>query len=64
MQVLRDQVALKKLSEPEDNFVKAPPSERILFMWELTAELWSLTDPGNAQRRLQRDVVHLTRLRG
>lgn len=61
MRVKRRHVARKNLSDPEDNYVNTSPSERILIIWELTAELWSLADPENAQRRLQRNVVHLAR---
>jgi hypothetical protein len=39
--------------------MEASPQERLSFMWELTAEVWSLKGQDNAQRRLQRDVVHL-----
>ncbi|GJL55246.1 MAG: hypothetical protein NPIRA02_23780 [Nitrospirales bacterium] len=64
MQMNRRVVALKKLTDPDDNYVKATPSERVSYIWELTAELWSLTGKGNAEQRLQRDVVALNRSQG
>ena len=66
MKLLKHCVSLKKLShdDTEDGFVKASPKARIAFIWELTAELWSLSGVENVERRLQRDVVHLTRQQG
>jgi hypothetical protein len=42
----------------------ASPAERVSFMWELTAELWSIKDKLYAQQRLQRDVTNLVRRQG
>lgn len=42
MKVIRTQATLKKASKEDDSFVSATAAERISFMWELTAELWSL----------------------
>ena len=64
MKVLKHHTSLKKMSKQEDAFVEASPAERISMMWELTAELWSLTDSKHADRRLQRDVAALTRAQG
>ena len=59
MKLIRGQAKLKKLSNQEGGFVNAPPAERVSFIWELTAELWSLKEQGSAERRLQRDVTNL-----
>ncbi len=34
------------------------------MLWDLTAELWSLTDPQDVERRLQRRAAKLIRSRG
>ena len=48
----------------DDCFVNASPQQRIAFMWELTAELWSLRDSKYAEQRLQRNVTNLIRKQG
>jgi len=35
------------------------PKERISFMWDLTAELWSLKGIEYVERRLQRNITNL-----
>ena len=65
--VKRNYVSLKKMSEQhpaETDYVDASPQERIGFIWEVTAELWSLKEPGCVERRLQRDVTNLIRPEG
>ncbi len=64
MKVDRGIVTLGKMADNKDFFVKAAPAERVGFIWELTAELWSLTDNNSVERRLQRDVTNLIRQRG
>ncbi len=64
MEMNRRYVVLKRMSDREDDFVQAPPAERLLMIWELTSEIWSLSDPEHVQRRLQRNVVSLTRQQG
>jgi len=64
MKLQRDQVRLKKLTDEDDDYMDASPAERLSFMWELTAELWSLQGPDRAQQRLQRHVASLVRKRG
>ena len=59
MKVIRNHAALKKMNEQDDCYVDASPQERIAFMWELTAELWSLKDKDSVERRLQRHVTNL-----
>ena len=64
MKVERNRTALKKATSRDDCYVDAAPHERIAFIWELTAELWSLKDKQSAERRLQRDVANLIRPQG
>jgi len=46
------------MSKKDDSFVKNSPAERISFMWELTAELWSLSG-SDVKQRLQRNITKL-----
>ena len=59
MRLIRDHTALRRLSQEDEIYVDAPPKERISFVWELTAELWSLKGPEYVERRLQRNVTIL-----
>jgi hypothetical protein len=59
MKVMRNHTTLKKMTKQDDCYVDASPQERIAFMWELTAELWSLKDKDSVERRLQRNVTNL-----
>lgn len=59
MKVLRNKTTLKKMSKGDDCYVESSPQERIAFMWELTAELWSLSGSEYVERRLQRNVAKL-----
>ena len=61
MKLRRDQVRLRKLTDEDDDYMDASPAERLSFMWELTAELWSLQGQDRAQQRLQRHVARLIR---
>ena len=61
MKVLRDQTKLTKSSKIDDSYVRATAAERISFMWDLTAELWSLKGSEYVERRLPRNVAKLTR---
>ena len=47
----------------DDDYVDAPLTDRISMVWDITAELWSLTTKGemSAKSRLQRNVANLTR---
>jgi hypothetical protein len=60
MKVIRSQSTLKKVSKEDDSFVRATRAERVLFMWELTAELWSLKGSEYVERRLPRHITRLT----
>jgi hypothetical protein len=59
MKLRRDLTRLKTLTKKDDSFVNASPKELIAFMWELTAELWSLRKAPYVERRLQRKVTNL-----
>jgi len=61
MNLDRSRTFLKKVTEQDDGFMKGTPQERVSFVWELTAEVWSLKDPENVKRRLQRNVTNLVR---
>ena len=59
MKVNRKHISIKKIDKNPDCYVDATPQERISFIWELTAEIWSLKDSHIAERRLQRNVAKL-----
>jgi hypothetical protein len=59
MKVIRNLTTLKKMTEQDNCYVDASPRERVSFIWELTAELWSLKDKQPAEQRLQRNVTNL-----
>jgi len=61
MKLQKQYTALEKMSKEEDNFVDATQAERVSMIWDLTAELWSLSDPQGVERRLQRNVAKLIR---
>jgi len=59
MKLQRAITNLKKLTKRDDSFANASPEELISFMWELTAEIWSLRGADYAKRRLQRNATNL-----
>ncbi len=59
MKIKKKIAKLKKLTKKDDSFVKASPKELVSFMWELTAEIWSLRGADYVERRLQRNVTNL-----
>ncbi len=59
MKVDRNKTYLGKASKNDEGFVDISPAERISFMWELTAELWSLRKSLYVERRLQRNITNL-----
>ena len=61
MGVIRSESTPKKDPKGDDGFVCASAAERIAFMWELTAELYSLKGSEYVERRLPRHVTNLTR---
>ena len=54
----RSRAVLKKTSDADDAFVNASESSLAAFVWELTAELYSLGG-SDAEQRLQRNVANL-----
>ena len=50
---------LKQAGEPDRDFVDASPEVLLGFMWELTAEIYSLKGDFDAEQRLQRNVTNL-----
>lgn len=50
---------LKQAGSPDSDFVDAPPEVLLGFMWELTAEIYSLRGDFDAEQRLQRNVTNL-----
>ncbi len=64
MKVMRNHTTLKKMTKQDDCYVDASPQERISFIWELTAELWSLKDKRHVEQRLQRNVTNLIKQQG
>ena len=59
MKVDRNKTYLGRVSKNDEDFVDMSPAERISFMWELTAELWSLRKSLYVERRLQRNITNL-----
>ena len=59
MKMIRNKTKLIKMSKNDNPFVAEPPQQCISFMWELTAELWSLKGSLYVERRLQRNVANL-----
>jgi|Deesub1362A_J573_1020465.scaffolds.fasta_scaffold08065_3 hypothetical protein len=59
MRVERNKVYLGKISQNDEGFAKISPAERVSFVWELTAEIWSLRKSPYVKRRLQRNVTNL-----
>lgn len=64
MKVIRNRITLRRMTKQNDCYVDAPPQERISFIWELTAELWSLKDKQHVEQRLQRNVTNLIKQQG
>jgi len=61
MKLDRTKTELIKQTKQEDCFVKTSFQERISFVWDLTAEMWSLKGGNDAEQRLQRNVTKLIR---
>lgn len=60
MKVDRKKIYVGK-RQNEDVFVKLSASKRLSFIWELTAEVWSLRRNIDVERRLQRNVTNLVK---
>jgi len=61
MRVLRNRAKLAKMNKEDNPFVSLSAPECVSFIWELTAEVWSLKGSDDAKRRLQRNVTNLIR---
>ena len=59
MKLRKEITNLKKLTQRDDSFVNASSKELVSFMWELTAEIWSLHGDNYVKQRLQRNVTNL-----
>jgi hypothetical protein len=61
MKVDRNKIYIGKTPKNDEGFSEMSPAERVSFIWELTAELWSLKKTPNVERRLQRNIAKLIR---
>jgi hypothetical protein len=61
MRVDRTKARLSHGHDSGECFVDRPASECVAMVWELTQEVWSITDGKCAEQRLQRDVAVLKR---
>ena len=61
MGMKRKVVKLIRTPRQEEPFVNASPSQRISYIWDLTAEVWGMNGSKDAERRLQRNITRLIR---
>ena len=64
MKLKRGAVKLSQMKDIiDDDYVEASIKERIEMVWDITAELWSISKKGDlsAKSRLQRNVASLKR---
>ncbi len=47
--------------EPEDDYSRFTPTERVAVVWEITKNTWAFKDPNWRESRLRRDVVRVGR---
>ncbi len=59
IKVRKDHATLKKMTGEDDSYVNASPQDRLALMWEITAEIWSLRNKSDVERRLQRNITRL-----
>ena len=59
MRVNWNKIYVGKVSNNDEGFVWMSPAERVSFMCELTAEVWSLRKSPYVERRPQRDITNL-----
>jgi hypothetical protein len=55
----RSRAVLIKGKSQANDYVDAPPAQRVEMVWQLTQELWSLTGRTDVKQRLQRNVATL-----
>jgi hypothetical protein len=60
---IKRQVRVRKLSDPEDDDLKArtTPAERIEMMWQLTQDAWTFKGEPIAQPGLHRHIIRVFR---
>jgi hypothetical protein len=63
MRVNRRLAKLNKSRVEDDDFVALPPEKLVDFIWELTCEVWSLRSGSDVERRLQRNITNLIRMK-
>ncbi|ERP39044.1 hypothetical protein [Chitinivibrio alkaliphilus] len=62
MKLNRSAVSLRRRGEKcKAESVRISKEEALLYVWDLTQEVYSLTGDFDAESRLQRDVVSVTR---
>lgn len=63
MKMDRTIVRRLSLNDPEQDlaYMEGTPEERILAVWELTKEAYSLSPEHDVERRLQRSVITIHR---
>jgi hypothetical protein len=61
MRLDRKKITIKKQDKQDDSYMDGSPQERIAFVWELTAEIWSIRGAEHVKQRLQRNVTNLIR---
>ena len=61
MKVNRNKTYIGKVPKNDEGFATVSPAERVSFVWELTAEVWSLRKSPYVKRRLPRNIVKLIR---
>jgi len=59
MKLNRNKTFIGKMKKDNNGFAPISPAERVSFMWELTAEIWSLRNSPYVKQRLQRNVTNL-----
>ena len=59
MKVDRKKIYIGKVPKNDEGFSAMSPADRVSFMWELTAELWSLKKSPYVERRLPRNITKL-----
>lgn len=64
LRLIRSQVRVLKAHDQHEEASPLSPAELIASVWELTKEIYSIAGDFDAESRLQRDVVSVTRKRG
>jgi len=59
MKVDRSIIVLKKTNDDDVCFVSGTPEELLSLVWEISAELWSLSGSEDAERTCQRNITKL-----